>query len=180
MNPINTYLEKNDFKSPLLYKVYKYLICLARFRNPNIHKYFTREQIKLLFDKAFACYPKMREIYNSGMILTYFEMNYMGYPMKWPKKSTYRAIINKLPFYDNVYGKALALETFFYDFADRFHKDDIDRTDEEMDSYTVILYSKEIQLTIMDEMFGGIHKQIKQRRQKCFIQIRSQRKYNVR
>ncbi len=148
-------LQKTDFESQLLYKVYVYLINMNLKNYLNIHTYFTDGEIKLLFDKAMECYPEIKKIYDSGSILSSGYYNYLGDWIKLPQESILRSIINKLAIYDNIYGKALALDTFFKKCSEWLSKDDIDRTEEELELY-IVLKSKETQLNIIDEMFGGI------------------------
>ncbi len=148
-------LQRTDFESKLLYKVYVYLINMELKNYVNIKTYFTNEEIKLLFNKAMECYPEMKKIYDSGSVLSNGYYNYLGYYIKLPEESTFRSIINKLAIHDNIYGKALALDTFFKNFSQKFSKEDADRTKEELELY-IVLKSKETQLNTMNEMFGGI------------------------
>ncbi len=148
-------LQRTDFESKLLYKVYVYLINMELKNYVNIKTYFTNEEIKLLFNKAMECYSEMKKIYDSGSVLSSGYYNYLGDYIKLSEESTFRSIINKLAIHDNIYGKALALDTFFNNFSRKFSKEDADRTKEELELY-IVLKSKETQLNTMNEMFGGI------------------------
>lgn len=147
-------LQKRDFDSPTLYKVYKYLANMALFSYPTIHAYFADDQIKMLFDMAVQRHPQMQKIYNTGSSLTGRYNNYIGDRIKYPEKSKIRAMINKLPL-ENIYGKALALDVLLMRFSGLLHKDDIERTPEEK-GYYIVFKSKEDQLRLMNDLFGGI------------------------
>ncbi len=148
-------LQRTDFESQLLYKVYVYLINMELSNYQNIQNYFKAHEIKLLFDKAMEYYPEIKKIYNSGSILSNGYYNYLGYYIKLPKKSVFRSIINKLAINNNIHGKALALDTFFKHFSQKLSKEDADRTKEELELY-IVFESKESQLNTINEMFGGI------------------------
>lgn len=172
-NTIPNILRKTDFDSPLLYKVYSYLVKLNLHNFPNIHTFFTNSQISLLFDKASECHPRIIEIYNLGEVLAGCYNNFMGMPIRYVQKSNIRAVKNKFSCIENIYGKALALDTLFDSFKNKLTKSDSEKTDEELLQY-IVFHNKEYQLQIMDNLFCGMQSKILKRKQNLLKNVLDQ------
>ncbi len=147
-------LQIHDFVNPLQYKLYTYLIsqCLHQYPE-NMHLYFTDNEIEILFNKAIICHPEIETIYKSGSILSGRYYNYIGMHVAYEENSSYRKIINNIPYIKNIYGKACALDTLLYNFSKLFTKDDWERIRPQEDNLYIVFQPKKRQLEIMDQLF---------------------------
>ena len=176
-------LEKKDFLSPLLYKVYKYLRIIYRMGvtvNP-ITYYFTPNELKILVDNLSKCDSDFNEKYNKGYcedlhqrdrnnLMNRVDRSFVPSFVKRTRNKVEKIISDPSI---ATQGELDTLECIFYDYAEKvFSPENVDEIGFE-DEYGLNrkLKKKQYQLDIINSLFCNIGNRIETNRQKAIQEV---------
>lgn len=165
-------LERKDFISPLLYKIYKYLRIIYRLgiSSSPITSYFTNNELKTIVDNLRNCNSDFREKYDSGYcenISLRDSENMLNKVHRGFQPSYTQKILNKTEKFITSSNKATqgeinVLECIFYRYAETvfYPTDESEIGYWDNDGLTVSFKKKELQLATMNSLFCNIGNRI--------------------
>lgn len=172
------YLEKKDFISPLLYKIYSFMVSLVRNRSMevNIDNYLNEEELKIVIDKIKECDQKYTKMFNEGITHQGTTLNFSGRShlfLPSTKQKIYNKIRKKImdtKIIDTKIsdGEKHALAALLYYYSSdiiKFGDGEALELGRTRDDPNFNIRPKEEQLDLMNNLFCGIGQRIKDRRE---------------